>query len=1153
MISKEKQHNEIDTSLWKRLIDFGIFDNCYPQRLNASFRYLVNSDSNHFSLKDLIQKGSFVFSYLSVRVEHESSFAIMDIFRSFDRSGRGEVSIEEFVMGVMEKMQALMKNDDIIESTAKELFKTEFRPTELVTKIEFGKMNLDKLTNFGSNFKALSYILTTQILSYSQKNNLETLAVNGIIRVLKATIVKAIEDIQVYFHLSSSRMTGIFLEFQQHADPESTNPTTINAPLEESLKEMAWDISGPRSLCDPAHLLENGDRRISVPASNMNGMMATMAAPKKRASLGNSTPDLSPGKRNGSTSYSQEEVDMKMLLQQVSSGMDTSMGQWSPESLLQPTGDSMQFGLNLDGLNSNVDNNQLFLLQNAFRSLEAFFRLSDSEQGKHSSAVSAIGEALQQQLMMISPTALARQGTKNARSSWLLAKYPSIDPKSAHHSSPEKMGLGLEEGKEGTEGKTGVELALAKELLSVQEELRRTRLRLDVLEMVQQSESLLDRAQGEEENSDSDSDVDEDRLIRGFDQVQDLSFSRAARALKVPPNKRNSAVSSELVSSVHTESFDMILSELSTLAGCISERGTADYPLGYLLDRTAAVMDLGDLDEEESVKDSKDDPDSHVKIKMVTDQSEEEGIVKAVPNMIQSMNLLAEELEKAVAERAKVQKVTDNVWMRLKQQEEMMAEHRTLIEQSELERSEVMSLTVELQVLRERSQRLARDEAQYKALLQRNVELTNQVKSLEDQVSDLQNQEQEEVQNVSDNQHMRELADKYTELTHRFTLVEVEKDRLQKENVRLKSSIKVSEQRVKGSLQDQMALHQQLQQLDEEVTGAKATITKLARELDGRKNTKDHRVEWERRIHQLEKVLQQRDIELAEAREMTSMASKTQAELMTAEKTIEELENKIGEYSVDVERGAVAINQLDHYREQLRLKTKENRDMSLHIHGLENQLNDVPYYQKRIAELSEELMENKMKVEKIPGLLTEQARLRGSSRASVKALKEQDKTLNQIKNRVKMLEQECQMLKKDNRAMQELEYKLKESNSEIKRLMDMVAEVNALKAGVKSAEEEKKSMEGHYKKMRRMVRQSGIVTAGGAAAMGLPPMGQTSPLVTGRQSVLVAGTQSPLRPSSPKTAQSSSHSNLMSAIESAGKSSKTTNVSPFASISSNKT
>ena len=50
------------------------------------------------------------------------------------------------------------------------------------------------------------------------------------------------------------------------------------------------------------------------------------------------------------------------------------------------------------------------------------------------------------------------------------------------------------------------------------------------------------------------------------------------------------------------------------------------------------------------------------------------------------------------------------------------------------------------------------------------------------------------------------------------------------------------------------------------------------------------------------------------------------------------------------------------------------------------------------------LRDCKNKIDKIPGLLAEIARLRGSSRASVKSLNEQDQFLKQFKLKIKQLE-----------------------------------------------------------------------------------------------------------------------------------------------------
>ena len=103
--------------------------------------------------------------------------------------------------------------------------------------------------------------------------------------------------------------------------------------------------------------------------------------------------------------------------------------------------------------------------------------------------------------------------------------------------------------------------------------------------------------------------------------------------------------------------------------------------------------------------------------------------------------------------------------------------------------------------------------------------------------------------------------------------------------------------------------------------------------------------------------------------------------------------------------------------------------------------------QIKYQDLCHELNDCKIKVERIPHLLTEVARLRGSSRASMKALSEQDKQIADLRNAIKLMERDNNRLRTDNRSMQDVEHKLRDANIEIARLMTMASEVSSLKAG----------------------------------------------------------------------------------------------------------
>ncbi len=723
--------------------------------------------------------------------------------------------------------------------------------------------------------------------------------------------------------------------------------------------------------------------------------------------------------------------------------------------------------------NGSIDSSQLYLLQAAFRSLESFFTLADTP-----SSPGAAGEATkvpktQKEEFHAAASAIAKTTELRKNAEYL----------SAEGETPKDQLVPILA--------TGFEFDLAQSLLEAQEALRKTRMRMDVLEMVQE-----EAMKGE--NSvyiEDDEDTDDVNARTALDR--DFSAEAIDEALGNMPVKDKRAVVSEeqmIIEEVDRKyghkatSFDGIMNELSALRACLSERATVDYPLGHLLDRNVAIFAMEDSSDERSLKASTD-----------------EDAPKALPPVLKSMGDTTKDLIEIVRLKTQASSASQAVVSTLKQQEEKLAEFKTNNEQVEVARNEFTSLTVELQILREKIARHNKDEGQLSKLQEKNLELSRHVRELEELTGDPKSKRSKE--NADSKNESKKIHDLRT-LTQQLELqkssLQSDMEKMQKENVRLRGAMAISEQRVKGALQDQMSLHHQLQQLEEDNMNAKATITKLTRELEDHKIGRGHREDADRRISELQREIHKRDVDLAEAREEASQAIKYQTDLAAAESMIEQLERKVGEDSVELEKGAVAMLQLDSYREQLRLKTKENRDMSLHIHGLENQLKDVPYLQTRYAEVQEELEDCKMKIEKLPGLLSEQARLRGSSRASVKALQEHDKTLNHYKTRVKQLERETAILKNDNRAMQELEVKLKESNQEIKRLLTVVADggnpnkaagASAASSGAgvglrlpNAAEDEKQrranASDGQYRKMRSRIRQS-IAVSGATGSAGM--------------------------------------------------------------------
>lgn len=111
----------------------------------------------------------------------------------------------------------------------------------------------------------------------------------------------------------------------------------------------------------------------------------------------------------------------------------------------------------------------------------------------------------------------------------------------------------------------------------------------------------------------------------------------------------------------------------------------------------------------------------------------------------------------------------------------------------------------------------------------------------------------------------------------------------------------------------------------------KTTITKLTRELEEQRALRNFKEDAERRIFELQKDNAKKEVEFAEAKETALLANKYHNDLIIAERAIETLEQKVAEYGVELEKGYVAVNQLENYREQLRMKTKEMRVSALYL------------------------------------------------------------------------------------------------------------------------------------------------------------------------------------------------------------------------------
>jgi hypothetical protein len=120
-----------------------------------------------------MQRGPFVFSCLCIDIEQDSSFAIMDMFRTFDKSGRGNVNIEEFTVGIIDKLLELKGNTVILEDISNELLACSAVVAELTNKLE-RPLLLDKVPKFKAILKFCNFLVCYQLKMIQRKVALDS-------------------------------------------------------------------------------------------------------------------------------------------------------------------------------------------------------------------------------------------------------------------------------------------------------------------------------------------------------------------------------------------------------------------------------------------------------------------------------------------------------------------------------------------------------------------------------------------------------------------------------------------------------------------------------------------------------------------------------------------------------------------------------------------------------------------------------------------------------------------------------------------------------------------------------------------------------------------------------------------------------------------
>jgi len=315
--------------------------------------------------------------------------------------------------------------------------------------------------------------------------------------------------------------------------------------------------------------------------------------------------------------------------------------------------------------------------------------------------------------------------------------------------------------------------------------------------------------------------------------------------------------------------------------------------------------------------------------------------------------------------------------------------------------------------------------------------------------------------------------------------------KLERENRRLESNCKTAEESMTRALQENMILRQTIVQLQEELEHSIAFKNQLHQDVERERSLRADRELLQTKVQELQRDLSISAANNLELNEEVIILRKFRDELDVVEENNSELRAEITRLVTQIERSDLVIKQIDEYREQLRDQTKLNREQALLVHKLQNQLNEVTYYQTRNAEMLDEIHMYKIKVEKIPALLAETARLRAQSKASVKSVHDHDKEMASSTSRIKELEREVYKLKAENRIYHDSEMKLRDATDEIKRLSALIGELSAMKDEVKTAEDARRASENQAKKNRRNQRQSLLVAGGVSTASGIRSSGVT--------------------------------------------------------------
>lgn len=862
----------------------------------------------------------------------------MDLFRIFDKSGRGYVTQEDFAIGIIIKIEELYYNKSLLESMALELLGVEPRCIELATLLE--KNNKIKTSKFERNLKAFSFLIKNQIRFIKTEKNLTVLDTVELIKIFEIVLLQVISDIKNFFHISlhklfflklfnsdesnilvNNKNELLFLSsssapsssdsfYEENDESKELNKDNIN--LISSVKPLncVWNLSSSSSsyedtlVTDSAVLGPVNSPTWALNDQNPQGANYNIV---NEANLMKHTHSTHMGLNGITSSINSSQLDWNNLLYDLTSNFFNI--DWSqlinPENNLSHTKfDKSQLFLLQDiflAINnfilyrSSIDSNQNLTEKDLLESIEINTTQNNEEiKEKKTKIINNIDvksrikeykKLIQENLDELSTPSLDSLSNAseadatspspinpNKKDNEILSIIPPGETETSYNTSEKNSDEFINKN-------TLYETILSEELFYTQELLQKTQTRLKILELIQ-SEVLVEECNGNLNiNDDGTSEVDSidnnsinsnyDKKSNKIENLKRFHFKKDKSSIikrqqkqkeeikdsnrpdKV--EKEDSLVANELIlvdedSDDENKSFEDILKELQFLGATLSERALESSSLGLFLKKDVLLLDNTE------------------------EKSSELAISKNITNLLNNMNSSIDFIMKELNENNSIYEEKVNNNKKLLALEELLSEYKIKVEQAELDRNQILALNIELQVLREKNIKLHRDEKKEKDLERINDELLIKNKNLENELnkmiqnlnnfsmissislpnstatfsptsaptsgtSSAPNTSNSKIVAYNDGilmsvEEYKKLSESIASLTKKNEELSNELEHVNKENQRIKTGMKVSDQRVKGSLQDQMTLHSQIQTLEEELLIAKTTITKLQRDVE---------------------------------------------------------------------------------------------------------------------------------------------------------------------------------------------------------------------------------------------------------------------------------------------------------------------------------